>query len=463
MNTKTDEGKRMEGNLTKGPILKTLTKLAIPIMASSFLGTLYNITDMAWIGLLGSKAVAGVGVGGMFTWLSQGLAAMARTGGQVQVAQCIGRGERDRAHGFAQAAVQLATLMGMAYAVISLVFTRQMVAFFQLTDPEAQTAALSYTKIACGLIVFSFLTLTMTGLYTAQGDSKTPFLANLIGLVTNMILDPVLILGPGPFPKLGVVGAAIATVTAQAIVMMMMILGVIIQKKENVLKGIRLTAKIPKEYLGGLCRIGIPTAIQGMAYCAISMVLTRMVSAYGAEAVATQRVGGQIESISWNTADGFAAALNAFIAQNYGAGKMERVRKGYRASLWTVGIWGLLISFVFICFPQAIADIFFHEPKAVATAVGYLVIIGFSEAFMCVELTTVGALSGLGRTRLCSIISITFTSARIPLAIILGGLIGLSGIWWALSITSIIKGIIFTCTFLWITRKRQVCKTGNGI
>ena len=454
MNTKTDEGKRMEGNLTKGPILKTLTKLAIPIMASSFLGTLYNITDMAWIGLLGSKAVAGVGVGGMFTWLSQGLAAMARMGGQVQVAQCIGRGERDRAHGFAQAAVQLATLMGMAYAVISLVFTRQMVAFFQLTDLEAQTAALSYTKIACGLIVFSFLTLTMTGLYTAQGDSKTPFLANLIGLVTNMILDPVLILGPGPFPKLGVVGAAIATVTAQAIVMMMMILGVIIQKKENVLKGIRLTAKIPKEYLGGLCRIGIPTAIQGMAYCAISMVLTRMVSAYGAEAVATQRVGGQIESISWNTADGFAAALNAFIAQNYGAGKMDRVRKGYRASLWTVGIWGLLISFVFICFPKAIADIFFHEPKAVATAVGYLVIIGFSEAFMCVELTTVGALSGLGRTRLCSIISITFTSARIPLAIILGGLIGLSGIWWALSVTSIIKGIIFTCTFLWITRKR---------
>ena len=444
----------MEGNLTKGPILKTLTKLAIPIMASSFLGTLYNITDMAWIGLLGSKAVAGVGVGGMFTWFSQGLAAMARMGGQVQVAQCIGRGERDRAHGFAQAAVQLATLMGMAYAVISLVFTRQMVAFFQLTDPEAQTAALSYTKIACGLIVFSFLTLTMTGLYTAQGDSKTPFLANLIGLVTNMILDPVLILGPGPFPKLGVVGAAIATVTAQAIVMMMMILGVIIQKKENVLKGIRLTAKIPKEYLGGLCRIGIPTAIQGMAYCAISMVLTRMVSAYGAEAVATQRVGGQIESISWNTADGFAAALNAFIAQNYGAGKMDRVRKGYRASLWTVGIWGLLISFVFICFPKAIADIFFHEPKAVATAVGYLVIIGFSEAFMCVELMTVGALSGLGRTRLCSIISIAFTSARIPLAIILGGLIGLSGIWWALSITSIIKGIIFTCTFLWITRKR---------
>ena len=432
---------KMEGNLTKGPILKTLTKLAVPIMASSFLGTLYNITDMAWIGLLGSRAVAGVGVGGMFTWLSQGLAAMARMGGQVHVAQCIGRGDRERAHGFAQAAVQLAAFMGMAYAILSLLFTRQMVGFFQLADAQAHAAAMSYTRIACGLIVFSFMTLTLTGLYTAQGDSKTPFIANLVGL--------------GMFPKLGVVGAAIATVTAQAIVMSIMIVGIVIQKKENVLKETRLLAKIPREYLQGICKIGIPTAIQGMAYCAISMVLTRMISGYGAEAVATQRVGGQIESISWNTADGFAAALNAFIAQNYGAGKNDRVKKGYKASLWTVGIWGLLISAVFICIPEPIARIFFHEPKAIATSVEYLIIIGFSEAFMCVELTTVGALSGLGRTRLCSIISIAFTSARIPLSIILGGIMGLDGIWWAISSTSIVKGIIFTCTFLWLTRKRR--------
>ena len=108
----------MEGNLTKGPILKTLTKLAVPIMASSFLGTLYNITDMAWIGLLGSKAVAGVGVGGMFTWFSQGLASMSRMGGQVQVAQCIGRGDREEAHKYAQTAVQLATLMGLLFAAV---------------------------------------------------------------------------------------------------------------------------------------------------------------------------------------------------------------------------------------------------------------------------------------------------------------------------------------------------------
>ena len=229
----------MEGNLTKGPILKTLTKLAVPIMASSFLGTLYNITDMAWIGLLGSKAVAGVGVGGMFTWFSQGLASMSRMGGQVQVAQCIGRGDKEEAHKYAQTAVQLATLMGLLFAAVMLLFLHPLVGFFQLQDPEALQAALSYTKIACGLIVFSFLTLTLTGIYTAQGDSKTPFIANFIGLVTNMILDPLLILGLGPVNKFGVNGAAIATVSAQAIVMTILILGIIRQKKQNVLNLIK--------------------------------------------------------------------------------------------------------------------------------------------------------------------------------------------------------------------------------
>lgn len=449
----------MEGNLTKGPILKTLTKLAIPIMASSFLGTLYNITDMAWIGLLGAKAVAGVGVGGMFTWLSQGLVSLARMGGQVQVAQHIGRREQEEAHGYAQAAVQLSALLGILFAAVVLILLKPLIGFFKLEDAEALAAAFSYTKIACGLIMFSFLSLTLTGLYTAQGDSKTPFAANLVGLAVNMILDPVLILGPGPFPRLGVTGAAIATVTAQFIVMSILVMRILVTKKENVLKGIQLFEKIPPKYVRGICKIGIPTALQGMAYCMISMVLTRMVSGFGAEAIATQRVGGQIESVSWNTADGFGAALNAFIGQNYGAGKMDRVKKGYRASLITVGVWGLFITLLFVCFPEQISGVFFHEPTAIATAVGYMIIIGYSEAFMSVELMTVGALSGLGKTHLCSVISITLTSARIPLAIFLSGTaLGLLGIWWALTATSVVKGIVFVMAFYWITARMRNSK-----
>ena len=89
--------KKKQLNLTSGPILRTLSELALPIMASSFLSTAYNITDMAWIGMLGSKAVAGVGVGGMYVWLSQGLSSLARMGGQVNMAHSLGRGDQKAA------------------------------------------------------------------------------------------------------------------------------------------------------------------------------------------------------------------------------------------------------------------------------------------------------------------------------------------------------------------------------
>ena len=104
-------------DLTSGPILKTLAELALPIMISSMLGTAYSIMDMAWIGLLGAKAVAGVGVGGMYVWLSQGLASLSRMGGQVNTAQACGRKDYDQARSYAAGSLQLTALSGILFAV----------------------------------------------------------------------------------------------------------------------------------------------------------------------------------------------------------------------------------------------------------------------------------------------------------------------------------------------------------
>ena len=435
--------------LTEGPILRSLVALAMPIMASSFLNTVYSITDMAWIGMLGSKAVAGVGVGGMYVWLSQGLSSLARMGAQVNVAQAFGRGHKDEAGEYARASLQLTLLFGGLFALISVGFADGLVALFGLGDKETVQYAQSYLQITCGLVIFSYMTVVLTGIYTAQGDSKTPLLANIVGLITNMVLDPVLILGIGPFPRMEVVGAAIATVIAQFIVMLVMILGAFKGKGEdNILGGMKLMKPVEGRFFRGVFRIGVPTAIQGTVYCVISMVLTFMVAVFGPGAVAVQRVGGQVEAVSWNTADGFAAALNAFTAQNYGAGQMERVRKGYKISFRTIAVWGSLITLAFVLLPGQISQVFFHEPEVVGISVDYLRIVGISEAFMCVELMTVGALSGLGRTKLCSIISIVFTGARVPLAVALAASpLGLKGIWWALTLSSVVKGILFVAAF----------------
>ena len=435
-------------NLTDGSISKVLMKLSLPIMASAFLATAYSITDLAWIGTLGSGAVAGVGVGGMYVWLSQGLSTLARMGGQVPMAQELGRGNLEEAKKYAAASLWIVFFFGILFGSICFLFAGPLVAFYNLDSIQTVLCAKAYLKITCGLIIFSYISYTLTGLYTAQGDSKTPLKANLIGLITNMLLDPLLILGIGPFPRLKVIGAAIATVFAQVLVAVVLIADIYRSDSKNLLKTANVLKFPGMHYLRSVFRIGTPAALQSSMYCAFSMVLTRMVSVFGDGAIATQRVGGQIESITWNVADGFAAALNAFSAQNYGAGKIDRLKKGYTVSVSVIAAWGTLIGVLFLLFPGGIASIFFHEQDVIAIAIGYLTIIAIGEPFMCVEIVSSGAISGLGNTKLCSLISVIFTGLRLPLAYLLSRtFLGLHGIWWALTITSICKGILFFFAF----------------
>ena len=440
---------KKQGNLTEGPILKVLMKLAMPIMASAFLMTAYNITDMAFIGMLGSKAVAGVGVGGMFIWLSQGFSNLARMGGQVHVGQCLGRGDREGAKAYILATMQLGVVLGFIFGGICFFFADPIVRLFGLTDSYTIEAAKLYLQITCGLIVFSYISAILTGLYTAQGDSKTPMIANMTGLVINLVFNPILIFGLGPFPRLEVVGAAIATVFAQIVVAIAMICTIYLKKKnDNLLKEVSFIQRAKLENVKKVFQMGLPTALQSMLYCGISMVLTRFISDFGEAAIAVQKVGGQIESISWNVADGFATAMNAFAAQNFGAGKMDRVKKGYKVSATAVIVWGTLITIAFVLLPKQISAVFFHEADVIPLFVAYLIIVGLSEPFMCLELMTSGAISGLGKTKLSSVISITLTGLRIPLAFILSHTaLGLNGIWWALTLTSIAKGITFFFAF----------------
>lgn len=454
---------KKQGNLAEGPIFKVLMKLAMPIMASAFLMTAYNITDMAFIGMLGSKAVAGVGVGGMFIWLSQGFSNLARMGGQVYVGQCLGKGDIKEARTYVEAAIQLGIFLGIIFGSVCVIFADPIVRLFGLTEAYTIEAAKHYLQITCGLIIFSYISAILTGLYTAQGDSKTPMLANGAGLIINLVMNPVLIFGLGPFPRLEVVGAAVATVFAQIVVAGLMIATVVLSKKEeNVLKNISVFHKPNLEDVNKVFRMGLPTALQSMLYCGISMVLTRFISDFGEAAIAVQKVGGQIESISWNVADGFATAMNAFAAQNYGAGKMNRVKKGYKISSVAVLVWGAVIGIFFILFPSQISGVFFHEANVIPIFVSYLIIVGLSEPLMCLELMTSGAISGLGNTKLASVISISLTSLRIPLAYLFSHTaLGLDGIWWALTLTSVVKGIVFFAAFHWDTARKMEMERGR--
>ena len=441
-------------DLLNGNILASLTELALPIMATSLVQTAYNLTDMAWIGMVGSDAVAAVGAAAMYTWLSSGVATLARMGGQVKSAHAYGEGNRREAVQYGKGALQLALVLAAVYGIITNLFAGPLIGFFHLNSFLVVEDAIVYLRIACGLILFAFIGQTLTGLYTASGNSRTPFVANCIGMGANIVLDPLLIFGLGPIHGMGVAGAAVATVTAQFIVSLVLVISM---RKDPVLAAqMRIWIPTPLSNIKTMVRIGFPAAIQSMLYCGISMVLTRFVTAWGDTAVAVQRVGGQIESISWMTADGFGTAINAFVGQNYGAGNLKRVKKGYMTASVIMFIWGIFTTCLLIFGAAPIFSLFIHEPEVIPAGADYLRIIGFSEMFMCVELMTVGALSGMGKTMEASVITIILTAARIPLAVILGGTaLGLNGIWWALTISSIVKGIIFFVYYLHIMKRMK--------
>lgn len=439
-------------DLLKGHIFTSLTELAFPIMISALIQMAYNLTDMAWIGIAGAPAVAAVGAGGMYVWLSQGVVALAKMGGQVKVAHALGGDRKEEAAVYASGALQLGLLFSVLFGALCVFGARPLIGFFGLSDRLIMENARVYLRITCGLIVFSFLNVILTGILTAMGDSRTPLKANTIGMVLNMILDPFLIFGAGPVKGFGVSGAAAATVIAQAVVSLVFLNAV--RKDRQVFDKVRLIQKVPADYMKSMIRIGFPASVQNLIYTSISMIITRFVAEFGDTAVAVLRVGGQIESISWMTADGFAGAINSFVGQNYGAKQYTRVKKGYFTAAAVMFFWGLFCTFLLTAFPKQIFGLFIHEADVIPMGVHYLVILGVSQMFMCVELTTVGALSGLGKTLLSSVISIVFTSARIPLAMFLGSTaLGLDGIWWAFSISSILKGFLFFLCFIIVSRR----------
>lgn len=435
-------------DLTKDPILPSLAGLALPIMATSLIQMAYNLIDMLWIGRIGSAAVAAIGAAGMYMWLSNGLATLAKMGGQVKVAHALGGKREEEAAEYAQSALQLSLIFGIGFGLISVVAATPMISFFKLNSAAVIADAEIYLQITCGGVVFSFLNQVFTGVLTAMGNSRVTFVATTIGLVFNIVLDPMLIFGLGPLPAMGVVGAALATVFSQVIVTVIFV--VVAYKDHVVFRKIHLLTSFHKGSMAQIIRIGFPIGVQSMFFTAISMIIARMVAGFGDAAVAVQKVGSQIESISWMTAEGFGAAVSAFMAQNLGAGSKERIIKGYRVAIGLEIVWGILCTVLLIVFPDYIFKIFITEKEILPMGVDYLKILGVAQFFMCIELTTAGAFTGLGKTIPPSITSIVLSAVRIPIAsVLVAAGMGLNGIWWSITISCILKGIVMFVWFLY--------------
>ena len=437
-------------NLTQGPINRQLFNLAMPIMATSFIQMAYSLTDMAWVGRLGSEAVAAIGSVGILTWMSGSISLLNKVGSEVSVGQSIGAQSQEDARSFASHNITIALIISICWGTLLFIFAEPIIRIYELED-HITANAIQYLRIVSTGLPFVFLSAAFTGIYNAAGRSKVPFFISGTGLILNIILDPLMIFGIGPFPQMGVAGAATATVLAQAIVTAMFLLAA--RREMTVFPQIHIFQASQWRAWAEILKIGLPVSIQSMFFSGLSMILARLVAGWGDAAIAAQKVGSQIESISYTTAEGFATAVNAFIAQNFGAGRMERIRKGYWTAIGMIVVWSGFTTLMLV-FPVPLFRIFIPDDHVLQTGVSYLRIMGYSQILMCLEITSSGAFQGLGRPMPPTLAGIIGNAARIPLAVFLSAtVLGLDGVWWSISISSIAKGIVVFTWFVVILRR----------
>ena len=252
---------------------------------------------------------------------------------------------------------------------------------------------------------------------------------------------------------MGTNGAAIATWIAQFTVFILFVYK--LKFKKALFNGIPFIVSLKKEYTKKILKLGVPVALLNTLFAFVNIILGKSASAQGGHlGLMTLTTGGQIEAVSWNTSQGFSSALSSFVAQNYAAGKKNRIIKAFQITIGLASFFGLLSSFAFIFYGNVIFSIFVPEVEAYTTGGRYLTIDGYSQIFMMIEITTQGMFYGVGRSLPPAIISIGCNYFRIPLSIFLISLgMGLDGIWWSISITSIMKGII-CIIWLYLIRKK---------
>ncbi|HHV38609.1 MAG TPA: MATE family efflux transporter [Tepidimicrobium sp.] len=436
-----DNREIVEGNITSA-----LIKLAIPIMATSFVQMAYSMMDMIWLGRLSTNAVAAAGTAGFFTWLGSALFMIPKIGAEVGVAQSYGKKDMESVKKYAAHTLQLAIIISILYSLILIFFRHPIIGFFNLGDQEVINMAIDYLFIVSIGMGFYFLNPVFSGILNGSGDSTTPFKVNALGLIINMILDPLMIMGIGPFPRMEVKGAALATIIAQIMVTFIFIF--VSRDNADLFCGLNILKVPDRYYIKRIFKLGFPSALQTGLFASIAMIITRILSRWGSVPIGVQNVGSQIESISWLTAGGFSTAISVFIGQNHGAKHWDRIREGYRKGLMIVGAIGIFATLLLIGGAKPIFRLFIpRDREAIEMGVVYLKILGLSQFFMAIEIGTQGAFNGLGKTIPPSFVGILFNSLRIPSSLFLSSTtLGLDGVWWSISISSIFKGVVL---FLW--------------
>jgi len=432
-----------------GPLSRQIWRLFWPAFLAMLFETANTVANVFWVGHLGTEPVAGV-ISSMFIlWLAFSLLNIVISGVIATVARSLGAGRPELARHYATQAFFFALSFGTAVGGGTVLFGEH---FFRLMRNEANVAALGYRYLAplSAFLPFLFGAETVASIFRASGDAKTPMLVTSSALIFNILVNPLLIFGIGPFPRLEVSGAGLSTGIAYMAELSAFL--ILIQARKPVFAP-RPTAKIKPDLkvVAEIVKIGLPISISGIAFTIVYLFLDNLASSFGVFALAALGFGNRIESISFLTCFAFSVAAATLMGQYLGAKDPDTAQKAaYRITLYASMATGIL-TVVFLFLPYPIVRLFSSDPPVVEAAVAYLRIIAVSQIFMGFEIVLEGAFSGSGDTLPAMLISVPGSLARIPLAYFFAQTLnwGVPGIWWAITLTTLVRGSIM---LFWFSR-----------
>lgn len=431
-------------DLTTGNELSVISVLSLPLIGSSLLQFLYNFIDMLFVGGLGSDAIAAVGSASFFINMGYAIQAMIVMGGGIKIAHAMGgRNDKERST-YIGSSILLNMVIGIITMIVLLFFGNYLLDFLELNNNEVQNMSYQYLAISAVMLFFSYYNTFFIRMFSSFGNNKQSFYISAMGLVLNIILDPIFIY----LFDWSVAGAAIATLLAQ-IIMFLFFIYIAREVLWN-----RDILKTNFQHGLDILKLGLPMSLQRVLFTGISILLAKIIASYGTDAVAAQKIGLQMESITYIVMGSLSGAISSFIGQNFGAKKFKRILTGYRMSLILGSAYALITSLIFIFFSEQLAHLFTRDLETVMMTSAYLKIIGLSQIFMAMEMITTGVYSGIGLPKIPAVISIFFTGLRIPLAILLTPILGLNGVWWSIAISSFLKGIVSIVLFQIIYTRR---------
>lgn len=448
-------------DFTEGAILPQLFRFGAPFILSNLLQTVYNLVDMVVVGqVLGKSGLSAVATGGellnMFTFVCMGLT----TAGQVLIAQLVGKKDLQGLSRFVGSMFTAIGLVAVCFSALGIGLSEQFLSLLNV-PPEAHVYAKDYMLVCFTGLIFIYGYNTVSAILRGMGDSKHPFLFIAIASVTNLILDLIFVVGL----HLGAFGAALATVIGQGL---SFLISMVFLYRRRAAFGFDFRPGSFRPHgasLRALLKLGIPMSLQFAAINVSNLYINASVNSYGVVCSAVSGVGTKLNSIMGIVAAALISAGATMVGQNFGAGKLERIRNVFYSIMAVTVSFAILLAAIVLLLPAQVFGLFSQDEAVLSMAHTYAPVSMLCFLGAGLRAPAIAFVNGIGATSMNYIMGIMDgVVVRIGLAFLMGSVLGLGiqGYWYGSAIagfTFFVVGAPYYWSGVWKKRLKHAQTT----